>query len=227
MGKQLCPLDLPEFRTGIAQYLDIKDCVACMRVSKSWFKDLVREAWHTVDFDYNESFTQVPPDIIAKYGHLIRKTANVFKLSHVSALRHPTVDSHLELEFHVTHDFTSRAMFFDVFRQNKTSLKSLELSAHLIEAGVIHEKRRQGVFFISIDMPVSCSKLTHLCFSSLCLTRANFSDILRYSPFLNSVSIEDSMLVWHDPSSKLFRHQGIKIITASLHQVWIPDDRLP
>lgn len=43
------PLYLPEIRTLFASFLDLKDCPACVRVSRDWFNDFAGVVWHTVD----------------------------------------------------------------------------------------------------------------------------------------------------------------------------------
>ncbi|KAF9148486.1 hypothetical protein BG015_009782 [Linnemannia schmuckeri] len=88
------------------------------------------------------------------------------------------------------------------------------------------EKYRKGAFFVTIDVLVSGSRLTHLCLGALCLSQANLSSILQYSPLLDRIDLYDIIFICYDPTSELFKHRGIKNLGASLRQVWAPDEQL-
>ncbi|KAG0369976.1 hypothetical protein BGX24_002218, partial [Mortierella sp. AD032] len=221
------PLDVPEIRTNIASFLCRRDCTSCMRVNKAWYKDFACSVWHTIDFDENDdSFTKITPSTFAKYGHLIREARNVVKEEQIATFRHAAINSLLRLEFNITNNLVARALFFDVFRQNRASLTNLELSAHLIDTDTYSAQRQLGIFYLTIDLPDSGSNLTEIYLGSLCLTRTNFSDILRYSPLLDRVNVFGNLFQSHDHTSEFFRHPGVKTLSAPLRQAWAPDNLL-
>ncbi|KAF8925944.1 hypothetical protein BGZ47_002964 [Haplosporangium gracile] len=227
IGGQTHPLDLPEIRTRIAMFLDITDCISCMQVNKAWHHDFAGSVWHTVDFEDNETFAEIPPTTVTKYGHLIRRAINIVKEDHISALLNPAIKSLLVVKFNITNNPVSRALFFDVFHQNKTSITTLELSASLIDPETDEDQRTNAIYFVTLDMPVSGSKLTHLYLCSLNLTRHNFSDILHYSPKLYYVHMFGVLLLANKPHFELARHYGVKTLVAPMGQVWVPDPLSP
>ncbi|KAG0273085.1 hypothetical protein BGZ95_011115 [Linnemannia exigua] len=220
------PLDVPEIRINIASFLSRKDCTSCMRVNTAWFKDFARSVWHTIDFDEDDCFTKIPPKTFDKYGNLVREARNVVKEGQITTLRHSAINSLLKLEFNITNDLLARALFFDVFRQNRVTLTSLDLSAHLIDPDTYSTQRQLGIFYLTIDLPDTGSNLTEISLGSLCITRTNFSDILRYSPRLDRVSVFGNLFQSHDHTSEFFQHQGVKTLSAPLRQAWAPDNLL-
>ncbi|KAG0308619.1 hypothetical protein BGZ97_013317 [Linnemannia gamsii] len=83
------PLDLPEIRSQIALFLDRKNCLACMRVSRDWFHDFAPAVWHTVDFAKEATaFGKVTPGILDKYGGFIATALNLTTMGHVQSLQH-------------------------------------------------------------------------------------------------------------------------------------------
>ncbi|KAF9125219.1 hypothetical protein BGW39_007564 [Mortierella sp. 14UC] len=88
------PLDLPEFRALVAQYLDLKDCCSCLRVSRDWFHDFAPSVWHTVDFtEDNSNYGEVAPEVLAKYGGFISQTVKITRLSDLEKLQHSAIKS--------------------------------------------------------------------------------------------------------------------------------------
>ncbi|KAF9123547.1 hypothetical protein BGW39_008888 [Mortierella sp. 14UC] len=197
-----------------------------MRINKAWFHDFARSVWHTIDFAAKFS-PQVEPRTIAKYGELIRKALSVQKEEHLTLLRHSAVNSLCAIGFFVTNNSICRGLFFDIFYRNKHSLKILDISAHLLSSKSHNERRQNSAHFFSIDLPVSGSNLTELSLEALCLSRDNFSDILRCSPLLVDVIVCSTLLYSYNPTTELVMHQRVKKLTASLQQVWVPDDLLP
>ncbi|KAF9148483.1 hypothetical protein BG015_009779 [Linnemannia schmuckeri] len=219
IGGQTHPLDLPEIRTRIAMFLDITDCISCMQVNKTWHRDFAGSVWHTVDFEDNETFAEISPTTVTKYGHLIRRAINIVKEDHISALLNPAIKSLLVVKFNITNNPVSRAFFFDVFHQNKASITTLELSASLLDPETDEDQRTNAIYFMTLDMPVSGSKLTHLYLCSLNFTRHNFSDILHYSPKLHYVHMFGVMLLANKPHFELVHHYGVKMLVAPMVQM--------
>ncbi|KAF9279135.1 hypothetical protein BGZ88_000158 [Linnemannia elongata] len=87
------PLNLSEIRALVAPYLDRKDLVICLRISRDWFNDFVGLVWHTIDMTKDKKFVGISPKILHKYGHCIRQVFNIHVFGHLKTLQHPKVDS--------------------------------------------------------------------------------------------------------------------------------------
>ncbi|KAG0047831.1 hypothetical protein BGZ90_007771, partial [Linnemannia elongata] len=55
------PLDLSKIHALVAPYLDRKDLVICLRVSRDWFNDFVGPVWHTIDMAKDKKFVSIGP----------------------------------------------------------------------------------------------------------------------------------------------------------------------
>ncbi|KAG0274532.1 hypothetical protein BGZ95_009685 [Linnemannia exigua] len=224
IGGHTHPLDLPEVRSIIANFLSREDCTSCMRVNKDWFQDFAASVWHTIDFDKDYMFANLAPSIIANYAHYIRHAIAIEDLEYVSALQHKSINSLLKLEFNITFCPVALAIFFDVLRRNKSSLKILKMSGHELDAQELEDQRYDAAFFTPIDLSLDESNLTRLHLTYLCLTRQNFSDILESSPHLCMITMYRTLLVSHGAPLQLFQHYGVKSLEANLYQVFYPDN---
>ncbi|KAG0070033.1 hypothetical protein BGZ90_012785 [Linnemannia elongata] len=70
----LSPLDLPEIRTHIAQYLDSSkhDLCSCILVSRTWRTDFMPQLWHTIHFDSSLSY-YLSQHNFRQHEHLVRE----------------------------------------------------------------------------------------------------------------------------------------------------------
>ncbi|KAF9538037.1 hypothetical protein EC957_007294 [Mortierella hygrophila] len=70
----LSPLDLPEIRTHIAQYLDSSkhDLCSCVLVSRTWRTDFMPQLWHTIHFDSSLSY-YLSQYNFRQHEHLVRE----------------------------------------------------------------------------------------------------------------------------------------------------------
>ncbi|KAG0320197.1 hypothetical protein BGZ97_000487 [Linnemannia gamsii] len=70
----LSPLDLPEIRTHIAQYLDSNkhDLCSCILVSRTWQTDFMPQLWHTIHFDSSLSY-YLSQQNFRQHEHLVRE----------------------------------------------------------------------------------------------------------------------------------------------------------
>ncbi|KAF9143487.1 hypothetical protein BG015_000417 [Linnemannia schmuckeri] len=70
----LSPLDLPEIRTHIAQYLHSSkhDLCSCILVSKTWRTDFIPQLWHTIHFDSSLSY-YLSQKNFRQHEHLVRE----------------------------------------------------------------------------------------------------------------------------------------------------------
>jgi len=74
LGSNINPLDIPEIRSMVGQYLDRQDLARCVRVSKSWHASFVPLVWSTI-WAYDEHF-KIPgtPSVEAflRHSHYIK-----------------------------------------------------------------------------------------------------------------------------------------------------------
>lgn len=56
----LRPMDLPELRPGVGQYLNRLDLLSCIRVAKAWHASFVPLIYHTLDLQVEKVGTQTP-----------------------------------------------------------------------------------------------------------------------------------------------------------------------
>ncbi|KAG0052520.1 hypothetical protein BGZ89_003163 [Linnemannia elongata] len=110
-----CAVYLPEIRTHIAKFLSNNDCISCMCVFKEWFMDFAGPVWYTIDFDKDDSFFQIPPEVIIRYGCHIRQAIRVANEVDILLLLNPGITALTKLEFSVTHNRFSLVLFKNLF----------------------------------------------------------------------------------------------------------------
>ncbi|KAF9128097.1 hypothetical protein BG015_004400 [Linnemannia schmuckeri] len=213
------PLCLPEIRARIAGFLTKKDCLSCMCVSRKWLMDFAGPIWHTVDFDKDKLFLEIPPEVILKYGHLIRNVVKVFKEDHIMALQNPNIASVKQLQFFVTQNKLSLILFFDLVRYHRQSLTTLRISGELIRTATLDEQLKTGIY-LSLDTVAPGSGLTKLTLAEVCMTHRAFSSALRYCPSLRSLTLLNVIFLAYNPMLERFRHTGLKSLVTTRHQVW-------
>ncbi|OAQ24318.1 hypothetical protein K457DRAFT_1899433, partial [Linnemannia elongata AG-77] len=217
------PLDLSEIRARIAGFLSNKDCLSCMQVSRQWLMDFARPMWHSVDFDKDESFAKVPPEVVSKYGHLIRNVVKVAKEEHILFLQNPHISCVRQLQFFATMNKLSLVLFHDLVHYYRQSLTVLDISGELVHTTTIDEQLKSGVY-LSLDAFAPGCVLTTLSLVEVCMTHSAFSSVLRFCPRLQSLRLWDVIFLAYNPMLERFRHTGLKILDARRHQVWSNDE---
>ncbi|KAG0049625.1 hypothetical protein BGZ83_005550 [Gryganskiella cystojenkinii] len=68
------PVDLPEIRLYMAEFLPREDLVSCVRVCRRWHSSFLPFLWHTINLEpgWQESPTSPPGLVLAKNAHFIR-----------------------------------------------------------------------------------------------------------------------------------------------------------
>ncbi|KAG9061073.1 hypothetical protein KI688_007702 [Linnemannia hyalina] len=132
-----------------------------MRVSRRWHMDFAVPFWHTVDFDNDESFAKVPPEVVFKYGHLIRNVVNIAKEEYILFLQNPNIDFVQQLQFLATKSKFSLVLFYDLVRYYRNSLTTLRVSGELVRMAAFDEKLITGVY-LSLDAIAPGCTLTKL-----------------------------------------------------------------
>ncbi|KAF9538515.1 hypothetical protein EC957_006689 [Mortierella hygrophila] len=213
------PLGLSEIRTHIAGFLSNNDCLSCMRVSRRWHMDFAVPIWHTVDFDNDESFAKVPPEVVSKYGHLIRNVLKVAKEEHILFLQNPNIASVQQLQFFPTMSKLSLVLFHDLVRYYRKSLTALEVSGELVHTATYDEQRNAGVHLLLDAIAPGCV-LTKLVLTEVCMTHRAFSSVLKFCPRLQSLKLLDVIFLAYNWMLEEFRHTNLKTLVAARYQVW-------
>ncbi|KAF8933150.1 hypothetical protein BGZ47_011014 [Haplosporangium gracile] len=212
-------LCLSEIRTHIAGFLAKKDCLSCMCVSRMWLMDFAGPIWHTINFDKDKSFLEISPEVVFKYGHLIRDVVKLFKEDHVMALQNPNIASIKKLQFFVTENKLSLILFFDLIRYYRQSLTTLCISGELVRTATLDEQLKTGIY-LSLDTIAPGSGLTKLTLAGVCMTHRAFSSVLRYCLSLESLTLLNVIFLTYNPMMERFRHTGLKSLVAPRQQVW-------
>ncbi|KAG0367591.1 hypothetical protein BGX24_003164 [Mortierella sp. AD032] len=233
------PLNLPEIRTRISLFLDPKDCLSCMRVSRDWFEDFVRPVWHTIDFDKDRRFNNIEPKVLEKYGGLIKRTLNISTFEHVLSLQHPKVDSIHALTIVFIGDWHFRELIADLIRRCRDRIIDLAMLCLPCEADTVVEQREHAHSYIHLSilmttsMPSNSSNLSRgNCLESLklsrsCITREGFSALLQSSPVLRRLELFQVVVLRHNPAFEILQSSSVTYLHAPLGETLMPDPALP
>ncbi|KAG0273084.1 hypothetical protein BGZ95_011114 [Linnemannia exigua] len=233
------PLNLPELRTRIGLFLDPKDCLSCMRVSRDWFGDFVKPVWHTIDYAKDQRFNNIGPMVLDKYGSLIKRALNISTFEHIFSLQHPKVDSINALNIVLMDDWLFQELVADLIRRCKGRITDLTMLCPLSQIDTVVEQRRRARIFIHISMlmttpmPSSASNLSHghclenLELSRVCITREGFSALLQFSPVLRKIKLFKVVILRHNPAFKVFRDSSVTYLDAPMGDTLMPDPESP
>ncbi|KAG0274534.1 hypothetical protein BGZ95_009687 [Linnemannia exigua] len=232
------PLDLTEVRSRIALFLGRSDCLACMRVSRDWFRDFVRPVWHTIDFSKDAlAFSTLSSDTLNKYGGYISDALNITILQNVQALQHAKVDSLKVLQVHLGKNWLFRSMLSDLLRRSHGSTTSLSFRGDTPVPDTLDEQRNRAINYMSVnDMfaPFPSftdrgsganfgSRLTTLSLTHICFTREGFSSLLQYCPSLDKLALDRVIILYHKNTIPLYTGSKLRFLSSSFAQAWVLD----
>ncbi|KAF9127945.1 hypothetical protein BGW39_005456 [Mortierella sp. 14UC] len=234
------PLDLSEIRTHVASSLTRKDCVSCMRVSRDWFQDFVGPVWRVVDFakDFNV-FSTIPPNVLDKYGGFISEALNIGSPDKLMALQHPRIDSIKTIDILIDNNLYHRELFSDLVRRCRSTIQEMTLHTSPSTPDTVLEQRKWAKHFVQVDAiaphfhstsitPTSHgSHLTFLSLDHVNLTYEGLSALLRYSPALRKLVL-DQLVIFRDKRVfELYQDSNLTSLSASFAQVMEldPNDR--
>ncbi|KAK3833159.1 MAG: hypothetical protein JOS17DRAFT_94169 [Linnemannia elongata] len=146
------PLDLPEIRARVAYFLNRKDCLSCIRVSRDWFHEFVPSVWHTVDFKKDAvAFTAVTPEILDKYGRFIAQVLYVESFESLSALQHSRVDSIRTMDICLQGSWIYRELLSDFMLRSSGSIKDLTIRSYPPDPDTFEEQRKWAGHYIHVN----------------------------------------------------------------------------
>jgi len=180
--------------------------------------DFAGPVWYTIDFDKDDSFFQISPEVVVRYGRLIRKAVHVAKEVDIFSLLNPGITALTKLEFSVTHNRFSLALFQDLVRSHRPSLTTLRVAGDMVPTRTFDEQKKNGIY-LSLDAIGPTCGLTTLTLSEVCIPRAAFSSILKFSPSLVSLALTNVIFMAYNPSLDHFRHSGLKALESTRNQV--------
>ncbi|KAF9099855.1 hypothetical protein BGX29_006906 [Mortierella sp. GBA35] len=143
------PLELPEIRTRVASFLDRKDCLSCICVSRDWFHDFVGSVWHTINFSHDKKFLKVTSDALDKYGRFISNVVNIKTIENIQALQHGNVDIIKSMEISLLDNWLFREMLSDLIRRCQGSIRSLEIHSNPPNPNTLEEQRKCRVMVLN------------------------------------------------------------------------------
>ncbi|KAF8944353.1 hypothetical protein BGZ47_004359 [Haplosporangium gracile] len=121
------PFDLPELRHRVSRYVSIKVAISCFFVSQAWKNDSFPVVWHQVDFESQFRLADLAPDIISKYGHVIRIVKNVKAHAQVTVLANSSVHHLMKLRVEITAEYLcSRDNFQELTIRSKPCISSYQ-----------------------------------------------------------------------------------------------------
>ncbi|KAK3830702.1 MAG: hypothetical protein J3R72DRAFT_495808 [Linnemannia gamsii] len=236
------PFDLPEIRVLVARHLTRSDCRSCMRVSRDWFHDFAPAVWHTIDFSKDATaFSKISLDVLGKYAGFISQAINISEVKHIQSLRHFKVDSIQTMKIRILSNCVYREVLSDLYLRCRRSIVSLDISTNppfpnalmnqrMYNDHYIHVNDFFASFLPSPDGVVAASQSSHLrvlSLSFICVTREAFSSLLRFSPCLDELTLNQIIVMHHITSIPLYTESKVRHLHASFAQVFSNDTEDP
>ncbi|KAK3838204.1 MAG: hypothetical protein J3R72DRAFT_183818, partial [Linnemannia gamsii] len=219
------PFDLPELRHRLSRFLPLKDSLSCALVSKAWTLDFVSAIWFKVDLSVHQRFTDLPTDVIAKHGHLIRVVQNAKIFSQVCALDHPNINKLRILHMETTGSIKQHGHAFQIVTRNNASLQVVRVSASYTRP----DKINNANYHVSVPaflpspsaFPVRpSSTIETLEFVIMWMTHDDLMTILEASPRLSKLKLVHTDVV--GTPTRFFQHTGVTVLSTSLKSIF-PD----
>ncbi|KAF9111593.1 hypothetical protein BGX27_004683 [Mortierella sp. AM989] len=216
-----CPLQLPELRSRIGQFLSRNDLVACSQVCKDWTNDFSYLLWHTIDFDVHMRFIENSHHGITRHGHRIRVVQNLQELEQLEILQHSSVCRLQSLSVTILDHDRFQEICHAILGRNRDSLtyigmlhettKDTSISdamfnpETLLLATSINGDIDNGIHITRVNKSINkttaeFTKLTHLRFEGLAFSQSVFVSLLQMCPLLATLDIRDMSIVSAIPS---------------------------
>ncbi|KAF9154791.1 hypothetical protein BG015_011973 [Linnemannia schmuckeri] len=235
------PLDLSEIRTVIATYLNSKDSLSCMRVSRAWFQDFAPYVWHTINFDEDDiAFKKVTPEILDKYGAFISEALNITHMEDLLAIQHHKVGALKSIHVRPTRSNLYRELISGLLLRCNGSIHTLDIRCDSPSPDTLKEQRKQPEHYVRVAdiiaaggvSPSADNRITPgrggclrtLTLGYVCFTREGFSTLLRCSPSLDELILFRVIVMGHTKSIPLYTGSNLRRLSASLIQIYALDE---
>ncbi|KAF9930121.1 hypothetical protein FBU30_000871 [Linnemannia zychae] len=224
--KSRIPLDLPELRHRISQFVAIKDALSCALVCKAWSADFIFVIWRTVHLMEQPKFALLSTDIISKYGHHIRVVIGMDRDKQIYLLNNPAVNGLVELRIQFASILDvlieNYAGICEMIQRNTLALRNcIDFFNNLLSKlsnDLPPWKTLNSVFFPALDKPqLKISVLTELILVGVCLTHQDFTKILEVCPVLNELILDNVQM---DRFATRFKHTNLKRLGGSIERIF-------
>ncbi|KAF9201592.1 hypothetical protein BGZ49_008170 [Haplosporangium sp. Z 27] len=219
--------DTPELRMRIAQFVTLRDALACVTVCKDWADSFNYTVWHTIDFDLQKRFVHLDKDIVSRYGSRIRSIINVEKSTEVQSINNPSINRLSNLKVNVCESVSLQAYCFEILERNSTTISSVGISKK-------SNRNSFDLFFPIESIFRSTGTNSQFCletlvFQGITTTRCALSSLLKALPLLTVLDLTNSTIL---PSllTDTFEHQKISTLVASPFQMLhsgLPESKQP
>ncbi|KAF9917047.1 hypothetical protein BX616_002069 [Lobosporangium transversale] len=212
------PLDTPEIRVRVVQYLSMEDIINCSQTCKAWNNEFAAHIWHTIDLKSQPKVKELHYKSVAKNGNHIRIIKNIRKRSELVIFQDPRINklSQLTLRLKTRNGYHHQAA--ELIRRNLDTLETLDLSGD-------DTKDERTVFALSetlVPPSSACNyQLTSITLKYMSMTRESFSILLLCCPQLMDVDIRYCTFSG-DGGLELFQHERMSYLCASIEQVFKP-----
>ncbi|KAG0300520.1 hypothetical protein BGZ98_009122 [Dissophora globulifera] len=219
------PLDIPELRAQIRQFVSIADAVACSQVCKDWTDDFTSVVWHTIDFGVHETFRALDPQVVTRNGHRIRIIRRLQNALDISALQNDSICNLVLLSIHTMKTRTLiQAQCNRIIHRNLATLRALDcilpdsIAEHTQPFPVEGLAPRNATSSVTI-----ASHLTTLTLSVYHISRTRFSEILKACPALQSLTFVGQLYPQEGESRTAFyQHPGVTYFASSVEGIFPP-----
>ncbi|KAF9153963.1 hypothetical protein BG015_002222 [Linnemannia schmuckeri] len=233
VSKPKSPLDQSRIRSFIAAYLDRKDLVVCLRVSRDWFKDFVGPVWHTIDMNTDKKFVDLSCDVLNQYGRFIRKVINITTYDNVKTLQHPKLDSVVSMSIANHINPFHRSLELDFIRRCNATLTELDFRGQAPPSRSPRKVHERDENYLDAGILSSCltpstgsyhvgSRLVSLSLTGICFSHEGFTTLLRHSPVLRKLALSNVFVDHFHPGFDQFRDSSVTSLRGSLAEICAP-----
>ncbi|KAF9906863.1 hypothetical protein EC991_000227 [Linnemannia zychae] len=182
--------------------------------------------WFKVDFEVHPLFTDLSPDIIAKYGHHIRVVKNAKLPEQVSALNNPNINKLRDMDVEVTSSAEQHTHAYQIIAMNNTSIRNLQLFTEFASLrGRYPTLWHVSVSAFDASQGLLSSTLETLELIGLSLTYDELLKILDFSPNLSKLRLYGSDI--SGSPTRSVQYPSVTLLAWSLSSIFPPGETCP
>ncbi|KAF9922115.1 hypothetical protein FBU30_007804 [Linnemannia zychae] len=200
------PLDLPELRQKVCQYITIKDAFSCIIVCKAWTADFIPIIWHLVDLVEQPNFVNLSPDIISKYGCHIKIIDTINNIEGASLINNPAINNLKELAVHTNDSIEYNTHLYEIVHRNVHGLRQFYIDYFYDHTG--RSSLVKSPMFVPNTSQGITKNLTNLIIKCATVTLSDLVTTLMACPMLESLAF--STLWLEEITDVPFKHTNVK-----------------